>query len=559
MTGIQVWVLQAVVNQISVKEISRRLTEYAEDEYSEDTVRNVIKGLCGKKKNVPKKYYCEKRYLREVKYHPDNSVNYDVTQDGRALLGSLDTVPNLRVLTGGGNSVEDSLGELGLERVVGDGRIRPHKCWWREEVKRKPEGETENGLSWGDRRTVLMEKEIPFEVYDKSVPGREQSERGELVHYKGWNVILFENTILVRYDCPVQSDSIFEVLDDWWKTRNEIVEWVQSEFPVLIRSKPIDVSMPLSTQEWGDVRNEFAEWIQNHPEFQDDSPNSLFEVKNDRGERVFHVDTSPKDGLGNDLAEGEFPHSQFGAEHITNMKQAVKWMATLGVKPQDFSAAIWTRENRDELEKVVEFDEEELEDQIHRLEGKIESVAVESAEKRQSLDKKVDEFRDRVSRRLDEQDERIRDAVQRVDSTRQEFRGEIERVQRSLGEDVEALRNRMSEETSETRQLIQQEVSGVSSELESVEDQVGSMESSIEELKSQTRGQASAVEELAAAIERDRRRQDEQNQELLEEVQRLRRLEERSIFDKARDAAGDVKESVKSAAGKMKEKVTSLW
>lgn len=47
--------------------------------------------------------------------------------------------------------------------------------------------------------------------------------------------------------------------------------------------------MPLSTQEWGDVRNEFAEWIEENPEFQDDSPNSLFEVKNKEGERVFHV------------------------------------------------------------------------------------------------------------------------------------------------------------------------------------------------------------------------------------------------------------------------------
>ena len=541
------------MNQISVKEVSSLLTEYAEDDYSEDTVRNIIKGLCGQKKNVPKKYYCSERYLKEVEYHPDNSINYDVTQEGRALLGSLDTVPNLRVLTSGGDSLSDSLSELGLERVEGDGRIRPHKCWWREEIKRKSEGETGNGLSWGDRRTVLMEKEIPFEVYDKEVPGREQSERGELVHYKGWNVILFEDTILVRYDRPVQSDSIFEVLDDWWETRNEIVDWVQSEFPVLVRSRPVDVSMPLSTQEWGDVRNEFAEWIAENPEFQDDSPNSLFEVKNEEGERIFHVDTSPEDDLGNDLAEGEFPHSQFGAEHIVNMKQAVRWMATLGVKPQDFSAAIWTRRNRDELEKVVEFDSVELEDQVQRLEGKVESVAVAAAEERRSLDARVDEFQERVSQRLDEQDDRIRDVVERVDSTRQEFK----ELEGDVDEEIESVREEVGYSIESVQETVQQEMSSVRSEVEEVEEGVGSLESSIEELKSRTEDQASAVGDLAAAIDRDRRMQREERRELLEEVRRLRRLQERTVLDKTRDVAVDVAESVKSAAGKVKEKVSS--
>ncbi|ELY83637.1 hypothetical protein C485_17832 [Natrinema altunense JCM 12890] len=532
------------MNQISVKEISSLLTEYAEDDYSEDTVRNIIKGLCGQKKNVPKKYYCSERYLKEVEYHPDNSINYDVTQDGRALLGSLDTVPNLRVLTSGGDSLSDSLEELGLERVEGDGRIRPHKCWWREEIKRKPGGETGNGLSWGDRRTVLMEKEIPFEVYDKEVPGREQSERGELIQYNGWNVILFEDTILVRYDRPVQADSIFGVLDDWWSTRNEIVDWVQSEFPVLVRSKPVDVSMPLSTQEWGDVRNEFAEWIQENPEFQDDSPNSLFEVKNDRGERVFHIDTSPTDGLGNDLAEGEFPHSQFGAEHITNLKQAVKWMATLGVKPQDFSAAMWTRENRDELEKVVEFDAEELEDQVRQLEGRIESVALDAAEQRQSLDEKVDEFQERVSRRLDEQDERIRDVVERVDSTRRELEDEVGRLQRDDQALASAVRSNSKVNRLQSEKLVQvaDRLDDVASQLETNDRYV------LEEVKSNRQ---------------KNRMQGQRQEELLKEVRELRRdfrrLEERSIFDKARSAVGDVKESVKSAAGKMKEKVANLW
>jgi hypothetical protein len=53
--------------------------------------------------------------------------------------------------------------------------------------------------------------------------------------------------------------------------------------------------------------------------------------------------------------------------------------------------------------------------------------------------------------------------------------------------------------------------------------------------------------------------QREERRELLEEVRRLRRLQERTVLDKTRDVAVDVAESVKSAAGKVKEKVTSLW
>jgi hypothetical protein len=53
--------------------------------------------------------------------------------------------------------------------------------------------------------------------------------------------------------------------------------------------------------------------------------------------------------------------------------------------------------------------------------------------------------------------------------------------------------------------------------------------------------------------------QREERRELLEEVRRLRRLQERSIFDKARSAARDVADSVKSAAGKVRKKVGSWF
>jgi predicted nucleic acid-binding Zn-ribbon protein len=533
LSGLQLWVIQSVVNQVSVEQMAAQLSESTDQDYSEDTVRNVIKGLCGRKERVPNKYHVEERFLKPVERHPGNSINYDVTQKGRSVLAFIDTPPDLRGLTVGDNSIEDSLSDLGLEPVEGDGQIRPHKCWWREEIKRKP---TESGsrFSWSDRRAILAEKELPWKTYDKEVPGKEQSERGELIHYKGWNVILFENTVLIRYDRPIQSDSIFDVLDDWWETRNEIVDWVQSTFPVLLRSRPLDVSMPLSTQEWGDVQNEFAEWIAENPEFQDDSPNSLFEVKNDSGERIFHVDTSPEDDLGNSVAEGEFPHSQFGAEHITNLKQAVRWMATLGVKPEDFSAAVWTRRNKDELEKLVEFDPVEVEE-------KIESVAVDAAAERRALDAKVDEFQEQISERvsglesdvedLDREysrlDAKVDSVSEGVQLNREDFSDRFDDLEGRIGDAVERVDG--------TRREVSEIESGVRSN------------ANVAKVQAETLEQLASVQKsLREELQDERSRRREAEQQLQETVEDIRREQQRTVFDKARDAADSAVEKTKS-------------
>lgn len=533
LSGLQLWVIQSVVNQVSVEQMAAQLSESTDEDYSEDTVRNVIKGLCGRKERVPKKYHVEERFLKPVERHPGNSINYDVNQKGRSVLAAVDTPPDLRGLTVGDNSIEDSLSDLGLEPVDGDGQIRPHKCWWREEIKRKPTDEGSR-FSWSDRRTILAEKELPWKTYDKSVPGKEQSERGELIHYKGWNVILFEDTVLIRYDRPVQADSIFDVLDDWWETRNEIVDWVQSTFPVLLRSRPLDVSMPLSTQEWGDVRSEFAEWIAENPEFQDDSSNSLFEVKNDSGERVFHVDTSPEDDLGNDVAEGEFPHSQFGAEHIMNLKQAVKWMATLGVKPEDFSAAIWTRNNRDELEKLVEFEPGELE-------RKIESVAVDAAEKREALDARVDRFRERVST--------VESRVSSISSEVEDLDREYSRLDAKVDGVANGLQlNRVdfSDRFEDLEARVQDAVERVDATRREVSEVESTVRSNAEVGRVQAETLATVQETLQNAIDDERERSREAEEQLLEKVEEIRKEQQRTVFDKTRDTVSSAVEKTKS-------------
>jgi phage shock protein A len=521
--------LKAVSNRWSPEKMADHLTEHTDDEFSATTVRRRLKGLSGVKKNVPKKYHTEQRFLKKIPHHPDNAINYAVTDDGRAVVREVDIPLNLHTFSDSGVS------GLGFEISSGRGGVRPHKCWSRELVRRM-EGDACGDMGWGDRRAVLAEKDIHFEEVSKELPHREQSEVGELVHHGRVRLILFESSVLIRYSLPESDDGIFEVLDEWWETRREAIDWLESTFPVRVRSAPLDVSMPLSTQEWGDVRNEFAEWIAENPEFQDDSPNSLFEVKNEVGERVFHVDTSPTDDLGNDVAEGEFPHSQFGAGHITNMKHAVKWLATLGVKPQDFTAAQWTRSNRDELRKVVELDVDELEDRVDELEISVDGVQedVGSLESQVSrLDGKVDGVSTGLQqnrRQLSEVEDRVDSAVKRVDAARKEFHGFRSNVVEEIGnveQEIDSVESWFSEEVRDTQDLVQERVGDVESE----------------------------VQDLEETVEQGNWQQNQLLQEILEEQRKTRRLQERTVLNKAKEV---VKE-LKSVGASVAESVSALW
>jgi len=532
--------------------MAEHLSEHTEEHFSPRTIRRRLKGLSGQKKGVPKKYHTEIRYLKPISEHPDNAVNYEVTDDGRAVVRESDIPLNLSMV-----SDSSSLGR-GFGKSGSDGGVRPHKCWSRELVKRES-GEAEGDLSWGDRRAVLVEKDIHWEEVEKELPHREQSEVGELVHHGSVRLILFENSVLIRYSLPGSDEGIFEVLDEWWETRREALDWLESTFPVSVRSKPLDVSMPFSTQEWGDVRNEFAEWIEENPEFQDDSPNSLFEVKNEEGERVFHVDTSPEDDLGNDVAEGEFPHSQFGAGHITNMKQAVKWLATLGVKPQDFTAAQWTRRNHGELEKVVELDVDELEEKVGDLEDSVDGLQsdVDSLEAQLTLlDGKVEGVSKGLQQNrewISDVEDRVDSSVKRVDAARREFHefrsDAVEKIQGNK-EEIESVEKWFADEIRDTEELVHQRVGKVQEELEDLDQ---SLEENFSELQDQNLRQLNEVKRLTRTIAEGQEQSRRQRQSMREELEQLRRLQERSVWDKARNSVKSAVESMKGVAGGLRD------
>jgi chromosome segregation ATPase len=246
-------------------------------------------------------------------------------------------------------------------------------------------------------------------------------------------------------------------------------------------------------------------------------------------------------------------------------------MATLGVQPQDFSAAIWTRRNKGELEKLVEFDSEELEARVDELESAVVSVAREAGQKREMLRSKVgdvdrsvsdleasvdgveirvdgvedsveslesqvtrlDGMLDGVSTGLQENrkwisdvEDRVDDAVGRVDATRREasdFKSDVEDEFESVQKEIRSVENWMGDELGMTQELIQEEVG-------SVEERVDALDSSFDEFSSVQR---------------------RQNQRMIRELTRIRRLQERSMWDKARSTVGKGVEACKSAVGRI--------
>jgi archaellum component FlaC len=317
----------------------------------------------------------------------------------------------------------------------------------------------------------------------------------------------------------------------------------------------LDVSMPLSTQEWGDVRNEFAEWIESNPEFQDDSPNSLFEVKNERGERVFHVDTSPEDDLGNDVAEAEFPHSQFGAGHISNMKQAVRWLATLGVKPQDFTAAQWTRRNHGELEKVVELDVDELQGRVEDLEDSVVDVesdvgSLESQVTR--LEGKIDGVSEGVQQNrewINDVEERVDDSVKRLDAGRKEFHEFRESAEEDIKvnkEEIESVEKWFADRVSDTEELVHNKVGSVEEDIEDLDE---SIDEKFSELQDQNNKQLEAVKELTGVLVDGQVESRRQRERMEQELELIRRRQERSLWSKARSSVKSAVESVRSVVG----------
>jgi hypothetical protein len=119
-------------------------------------------------------------------------------------------------------------------------------------------------------------------------------------------------------------------------------------------------------------------------------------------------------------------------------------------------------------------------------------------------------------------EDRVDDAVGRVDATRREaseFRSDVESEFENVQKEIRSVENWFSEEVRDVEDVIQDEVGNV-------EERMDALDSSFEEFSSVQR---------------------RQNQRMIRELTRIRRLQERTVWDKARSTVEKGVEACESA------------
>jgi len=188
-----------------------------------------------------------------------------------------------------------------------------------------------------------------------------------------------------------------------------------------------------------------------------------------------------------------------------------------------------------------------VEDAVDTLQQDVESVERQMVQ----LDGKLDGVSEGLQQNrewISDVEERVDSTVRRVDGTRREF----SQLRDDVNEDIESLQKKMGEEVESTRQLVREEVGGVESELESVEDELTTVRGTVTDLTLTT-------SELLSTIEKRGEKMDGKLEAILEEQRRMRRLQERTWVDKARDAVKELAEAGGSVVKSAREALSSVF
>lgn len=167
-----------------------------------------------------------------------------------------------------------------------------------------------------------------------------------------------------------------------------------------------------------------------------------------------------------------------------------------------------------ELERRVD----SLESQVTRLDGMLEGVSSGVQQNREWISS--------VESRVD-------DAVGRVDATRREassFKDDVEEEFESVHREIRSVEDWMGGELEVTQDLIREQVGGV-------RERVEALDSSFDEFSKLQR---------------------RQNQRMIQELVRIRRLQERSVWDKARSSVGKAVEACGSVIGSVSDSVRGV-
>ena len=378
-------------------------------ECSSKKVYRILKGLYGNIQGVPTKWQVENPYLK-LRDEPEKaSLKYELNSRGwKALFveGSLSENDNNQV----SEEIESSDGS-----VPGEVMLRPHYLRSKHMIRRTGGGDD----SW----FVELSKH-----FDSTEDGS-----GFCVYWREFRAEVYRGSIQIRLDMPMERVTVEEMFSDYLELRDRFISHVvqrlngiKEGIGIQVRSNPELVEASVLTQEWAEFDSAFANWFyDNREELQSDGSSfgGLFEVRNERGDRIAHIDCSEG------VPEFEWVDSQEAKNHLQNMKDLVRWGASQEITPQDFSNLSWLRENFEFFNSFYDrlSEQDEIQDRLDDLEKKmaLHDGKIEAHSKRLK----------QVDGKIGEQDERIEDCVQRVQGVQfeqSELRGNQEELVSAL-------------------------------------------------------------------------------------------------------------------------------
>lgn len=498
----------------------RKPVSYMADQLDEKdrTTRRRIEGLMGRTEGIPKKYHKQDAFVRRLSQRYSGALKYQLNWRGMEVIS--DDLPNK-------NDIDDNE-EISLpddNKSSKGERVRPHWLLSKHSIRSKPG-------SWDDEFVIDDKKQIYTERNYKELPDGSVEEH-LTTYYDGYEIQIFKDTVNVRVDFP---ESSFTPQRLWRKYRSrvkEILGFVEDRFGIQLVSRPENVECCMRGQHWADVSSVFADWVWEDEDLQDDQDGVLFHVYDEDEDLMALVDASKGE------PEFEFVHTQEAVNHLSNMKDLIRWGGYYEITPKDFKSLAWLRENKVLFENVVgrldDVDELDsrlddirseldlardqvegvilsvrelrsktgvLEEDVSGLSSEVEDLGVSVKSNEDLIDglsEQVQRNRDEFYSELNDQSERIdesramaQDVVERVDYVRQDVSDNEERI--------EKVRSDMAEQVREDYELIQEHVDAVSGRVNGVVQQnqriKSNQEDIMQELKMQREQNARKMDQL---------------------------------------------------------------
>lgn len=379
-----------------------------------------------------------------------------------------------------------------------------HKTMIRVEIDNLDELKEEFGDKWGDfwAKSWLEKKGYRY---------KENKANHGLIWYRaGYEVWFTESYVFIRLeDIRSKPEDVFGSCERVMAEGARAIDWLEGAVPPLqVDRESAEPCFSVSEQHIALVEEGLAQLVVEHP----DTNLNNFKVFVD-GELRMWVDNSDGEAHLEVRRSGHGPedlHFIFNEVYRSFIDEKEGWRGVIDLVEEHERGAIGSLP--EQVEDVGQgFDR--LEMRFEALDSTVDGVAGQ-----------VQRNRDEFYERMDEQDERIGDAVERVDSVQQVFSERIQGVREEVASNAQV--NQAQAET-----------------MASLRDQLGQVD---QELRRENRMLLEEIRESRQHQELQRQEDRELLKEMLKEQRRIRELQERTIWDKARRSARSAVSKVKT-------------